>query len=468
MSKRSEQTEESETGSSASESEEDQPRMRSRVQRVPSNNQNESDTDRDRSIARDNRSRSYSRSKSRDHEDRSKTRETNSRSESRSKSRSRSRENIERKRRSRDSRSKSRSKSRSNSKEETKRKKRRKRKSGDYSEEPKETAEQKMAREKKQQQQQMKELLTTRTGGAYIPPAKLRLMQEQITDKASAAFQRLAWEALKKSMNGLINKVNSPNIAIIVRELFAENIVRGRGLLCQSIMQAQTASPTFSHVYAALVSIINTKFPNIGELLLKRLIINFRRGFKRNDKTRCMSSTRFIAHLVNQQVVHELISLEILTLLLDSPTDDSVEVAINFLKECGQKLSEVSPRGINAIFESLRTVLHESNLDKRTQYMIEVMFQVRKDGFKDNPAVLEELDLVEEEDQFTHTIPLIDEEKKLEGEEVLNVFKFDPDYENTEKKYEDIKKNLLDDDDSGSDSDSEKVSLEIFQSRFLK
>ena len=99
-------------------------------------------------------------------------------------------------------------------------------------------------------------------------------------------FFRLAWEALKKSINGLINKVNSPNIAIIVRELFAENIVRGRGLLCQSIMQAQTASPTFTHVYAGLVAIINTKFPAIGELLLKRLIINFRRGFKRNDKIR--------------------------------------------------------------------------------------------------------------------------------------------------------------------------------------
>ena len=36
------------------------------------------------------------------------------------------------------------------------------------------------------------------------------------------------------------------------------------------------------------------------------------------------------------------------------------------------------------------------------------MFQVRKDGFKDNPAVPEELDLVEEEDQFTHMITLDD------------------------------------------------------------
>ena len=93
-------------------------------------------------------------------------------------------------------------------------------------------------------------MLTSKTGGAYIPPAKLRMMQKTMSDKTGVEFQRLSWEALKKSINGLINKVNSPNIAIIVRELFSENIVRGRGLLCQSIMQAQTASPTFTHVYA--------------------------------------------------------------------------------------------------------------------------------------------------------------------------------------------------------------------------
>lgn len=49
--------------------------------------------------------------------------------------------------------------------------------------------------------------ILTRTGGAYIPPARLRMMQQSITDKSSVAYQRLAWEALKKSINGLINKV---------------------------------------------------------------------------------------------------------------------------------------------------------------------------------------------------------------------------------------------------------------------
>ena len=45
------------------------------------------------------------------------------------------------------------------------------------------------------------------------------------------------------------------------------------------------------------------QFPNIGELLLRRLVIQFRRGFKRNDKTICISASTFIAHLVNQCVV---------------------------------------------------------------------------------------------------------------------------------------------------------------------
>lgn len=50
---------------------------------------------------------------------------------------------------------------------------------------------------------------------------------------------------------------------------------------------------------------------------------------------------------------HEVLCLEILTLLLERPTDDSVEVAIAFLKECGLKLTEVSPRGINGKLQLL-------------------------------------------------------------------------------------------------------------------
>lgn len=38
-------------------------------------------------------------------------------------------------------------------------------------------------------------------------------------------------------------------------------------------MKSQMASPAFTPVYAALASVVNTKFPEIGELLLKRIIL---------------------------------------------------------------------------------------------------------------------------------------------------------------------------------------------------
>merc|ERR1711935_1200167 len=312
-------------------------------------------------------------------------------------------------------------------------------------------------KEKEQQTRKNKkdDVLTNRTGGAYIPPARLRAMQESITDKSSTAYQRISWEAIKKAIHGIVNKVNVSNISIICRELFGENILRGRGLLSRSILQAQGASPTFTNVYAALVAIINTKFPAIGELILSRLVLVFRRSFRRNQKDLCLNACRFVAHLVNQQVVHEIMALEILTLLLENPTDDSVEVAVGFIKEIGLKLSEVSPRALNAIFERMRNILHEASIDKRTQYMIEVLFAIRKDGFSEHPIVLEELDLVEEDDQFTHMIHIDGEHK---GEEMLNVFKTDPDFLENEKNYLSIRKEILgesDDDSSSSSSGSD-------------
>ena len=35
-----------------------------------------------------------------------------------------------------------------------------------------------------------------------------------------------------------------------------------------------------------------------------------------------------------------------------------------------------------AVFERLRSILHNSEIEKRVQYMVEVMFAIRKDGFK--------------------------------------------------------------------------------------
>ncbi|KAI9751833.1 MAG: pre-mRNA-splicing factor cwc22 [Chaenotheca gracillima] len=316
-------------------------------------------------------------------------------------------------------------------------------------------------------------LLTMRSGGTYIPPARLRALQAQITDKKSKEYQRMAWEALKKSINGLINKVNVSNIKHIVPELFGENLVRGRGLFCRSIMKAQAASLPFTPIYATMAAIVNTKLPQVGELLLNRLILQFRKAFKRNDKAVCLSSTVFIAHLCNQQVAHETIAAEILLLLLQKKncTDDSVEIAVGLTREVGQHLEEMNSMIANIVFDQFRSILHEADIDKRVQYMIEVLFQVRKDRYKDNPAIKEELDLVEEEDQITHRTSLTEE---IDVQDGLNIFKFDSEWEEHEEAYLKLKAEILgeaegsddgeeyDSDDSSDDEEAkQETELEI-------
>jgi pre-mRNA-splicing factor CWC22 len=72
------------------------------------------------------------------------------------------------------------------------------------------------------------DILRTRTGGAYIPPAKLKMLQDQIADKNSEQYQRMNWERLKKKIHGQVNKVNVGNLVTVVRELLQENIIRGK------------------------------------------------------------------------------------------------------------------------------------------------------------------------------------------------------------------------------------------------
>ncbi|NXS20956.1 CWC22 factor, partial [Mystacornis crossleyi] len=280
--------------------------------------------------------------------------------------------------------------------------------------------------------------ILTRTGGAYIPPAKLRMMQEQITDKNSLAYQRMSWEALKKSINGLVNKVNVSNIENIIHELLQENIVRGSQYLAKQVLLQLPVSVVYCCNGCSLLACISCP-QNLSFLLA------------------ICNTVHSDSLLILFPQAHEVLCLEMLTLLLERPTDDSIEVAIGFIKESGLKLTEVSPRGINAIFDRLRHILHESKIDMRVQYMIEVMFAVRKDGFKDHPIIPDGLDLVEEEDQFTHMLPLEDD---YNPEDVLNVFKMDPNFMENEEKYKMLKKEILDEGDTESEGNQEAGSSE--------
>lgn len=61
------------------------------------------------------------------------------------------------------------------------------------------------------------------------------------------------------------------------------------------MLQAQAASPSFTHVYAVVAAIISSKFPQMGELILQRLILMFTKSNHQNLKQQCFTASRFVA-----------------------------------------------------------------------------------------------------------------------------------------------------------------------------
>eukprot|EP00747_Dinoflagellata_sp_TGD_P154107 gnl/TRDRNA2_/TRDRNA2_177467_c0_seq1.p1 gnl/TRDRNA2_/TRDRNA2_177467_c0~~gnl/TRDRNA2_/TRDRNA2_177467_c0_seq1.p1 ORF type:complete len:610 (-),score=-30.09 gnl/TRDRNA2_/TRDRNA2_177467_c0_seq1:116-1945(-) len=288
----------------------------------------------------------------------------------------------------------------------------------------------------------LKSNTNTQKYDAYVPPFKMARILPPVLDKTSLDYQRSTWAVLKKSLNGLVNKVNNSNLENIVTDMLRENLVRGRGLLTQSLIKAQTSSPDFTKVFAALVSVINTKLPEIGILLVKRVIIQFRKAYLRSDKRTSLSTTLFIAHLVNQGVVHNLLALEILMLLLERPSAHSVELAVAFTKEVGAGLQDSEPQGLQAAFEKFRDILQEGKIDTKTQYSIESLIRIRQKGFDESGYSVrtESLDLVESRNLITHEIYLDDQ---IEHECMLDDFKYDHNYEKHEDEYEEFRREIL-------------------------
>ena len=257
-----------------------------------------------------------------------------------------------------------------------------------------------------------------RTGGVYVPPFRKNAIHADDTG-VDESHQREEWDVLKKSLNGLVNKANISNIGHIVRDLFHLNMIRGRGIFARAILRAQMTSPSFTHIFVAIVAVINSRIPDIGELVLRRTMIQFQRAYKRNDKAALTSSCTLIAHMVNQRLAGEMVALQVVTLFLDKLTDDSIDVCCGFIRACGQALTQATPKGVHFVFERLRAILHEGQISRKTQYVIEELFELRRLKFNASPAIPEQLDLVEEEDQVTHELDLSEPQ---DPQEELNMF----------------------------------------------
>ncbi|KAK6465018.1 armadillo-type protein [Scheffersomyces coipomensis] len=285
------------------------------------------------------------------------------------------------------------------------------------------------------------------------------IVNEESDQQPNESIQKAHWKKTKHRLQYLIGtKLTNTTIPEVSLDLFKINLIRYQGLLVRIIMNQQLRNISSTAILSSLVSILNSKIPDIGELLINRLILQFRKNVdvRKKNYSFIRYSSLFICHLVNQRVVNEILVLQIIQKLFETIQGESIDIIVRILCVTGQYLTKNSNMAINSIFQNLMKVLNEqSNYDlkDRSIKQIEMILQIRKNKFNDYPIVVEELDLVEDEDKETHAI-LFD--SVLHSKSELNVFHYDEDYDVNEKVYYDIAKEILGDDDEEEEEEEVK------------
>ena len=292
---------------------------------------------------------------------------------------------------------------------------------------------------------------------AYVPPFRRQQKEEaaapqpeeELDLNRNKGLQLELWEALRRGITSAINKASALNMEGVAIEAFRENLVRGRGVFCKAIMRAQSLDEEMTPVFACLVAIINKELPEVGELLLKRLVVQWRRLHRRKDHKAAATLVSFIAHLTVQRVQEPLLVLKILASYLckpdGAPSDDELSVAASLFRSCYRFLEQEDPTAFHVVLEPMRELLRGNQLSTRGEALLERLLADVKDWqTKKNsePVVPAALDLVDEGDQNTHCID-IDGDYDIEAH--LDSFTMDPKFEENETAYDAIRERILGD-----------------------
>ncbi|KAG7662284.1 CWC22 [[Candida] subhashii] len=258
--------------------------------------------------------------------------------------------------------------------------------------------------------------------------------------------QKQQWKQLKRTIEKSITNLDTNNIKSTVIELFKCNLIRGKGLFVRCLMKWQLIDYRYAAMFSCLVAVINSKIPEIGELLCKRLVIQFKKNYIKNHRRNIIACLLFLGNLVNQQVVSEIVMLQIIQLLLESPNDESIEIAVRVLKVIGAHLDKHSQAASNMIFDRLRDILQDDkSIGEGPKKQITSLINLRRSKFKGFPSIPKEFDIVEDEDRETHIIDLQDDDILAEDE--LNIFQYDEEYDDHEEEYEELRKEILEEEE---------------------
>ncbi|XP_022168891.1 pre-mRNA-splicing factor CWC22 homolog [Myzus persicae] len=276
------------------------------------------------------------------------------------------------------------------------------------------------------------------SAGAKKGISVLTAIPEYTVTKLSEEYQTTSWKILENSISNLVKQVNSESKAReIKKKIVRLNIVRGRGILCKSVMEAQLASTTNTHIYALFIALIYDEISTIGELILVRCLKQFRNASKTKEKCVYLASVLFISYLIIYDVVSPLVVVKLLKIFIKIPSQDSVDATFVLLNTCGYKLNEQNKKDLNKIVHNVHNKsVYNMRFAKKIRRMIQIIMRTisLKSPSKVKGPVISRPPLT------------IFSAKKINPNYSLDSYSYDPDYEANEEIYSLFRDQILEND----------------------
>lgn len=189
------------------------------------------------------------------------------------------------------------------------------------------------------------------------------------------------WARLETSIGLLIDNLHVNNIKSILVELFKLNLYKGKGLLARKIIQAQRYEHRQrrkpSWIYASLINVLNYRIPEIGDVIINKLVIIFKQEYYYNKYL----NIELICELVNYKVLNNLIVLQVIELLMNNMSDESIKVVIRIIRIAYHSI----PANISyLIIDRLRNLLNEGELSEYNRKGVNQLLNLRKRGFREH------------------------------------------------------------------------------------
>lgn len=243
-------------------------------------------------------------------------------------------------------------------------------------------------------------------------------------------FQRENWEMIKSHVSSIISTLTMDNLQESYKGLFQVNIVLGRNIICENVIDftLKKQNNRLLPALSALITLLNSDIPEIGETLAKELMLMFVKQFNHEDYVSCENILKFLSILFLYDVIHEIVILQILLLLLEK---NSLQLVIAVMKVCGWKLAHVSKKTHDTIWEKLRYILQTQELPRMLRGSLEGLFEIRHKNYESGSQALLVLTpasytvnthsyIVNDEDEVNEELGNF--EKCVNFDEITNIF----------------------------------------------